>query len=259
MKDQNIIVPVNKTNEIQEMCQNPKLFSEYVEGLTDRIDKSQSRLEEINGRGWWKRKISSTTKDLSAEMIEHAALISDLFTVLQVVSYMTKGNSALLLGLMDSLDKTANANNKEGGFLDLTKSYLQQLLDDSKNASIREKAIKKLLVNCIQLNNNHNQLKKVQEDFIVNVNSIISTQYKSIKESNSSFQKAIEKLQSENEKKIKDDQKAFESNLIQKLEVYECRLFELEKNLFWKSKIYHLLIGILSIVSFTLCILIIFK
>lgn len=29
MKDQNIIVPVNKTNEIQEMCQNPKLFSEY--------------------------------------------------------------------------------------------------------------------------------------------------------------------------------------------------------------------------------------
>ena len=255
MRDQNNIVPVNKTNEIQEMCHNPKLFSEYVKGLTDRIDKSQSRLEEINGRGWWKRKISSTTKDLSAEMIEHAALISDLFTVLQVVSYMTKGNSALLFGLMDSLNKSANANNKEGGFLDLTKSYLQQLLDDSKNASIREKAIKKLLVNCIQLNNNHNQLKKVQEDFIVN----ISTQYESIKESNSSFQKTIEKLQSENEQKLKDDQKAFESNLIKKLEVYECRLFELEKNLFWKSKIYHLLIGILSIVSFILCILIIIK
>ena len=53
--------------------------------------------------------------------------------------------------------------------------------------------------------------------------------------------------------------KAFESNLIKKLEVYECRLFELEKNLFWKSKIYHLLIGILSIVSFILCILTIIK
>ena len=51
MIDQNNIVPVNKTNEIQEMCHNPKLFSEYVKGLTDRIDKSQSRLEEINGRG----------------------------------------------------------------------------------------------------------------------------------------------------------------------------------------------------------------
>ena len=101
-------------------------------------------------------------------MVAQNDIMSNFFLLLQVMTFLCKGNSMLLFGLMDSLDKGMDMSNEEQKNLyTFAKSYLQEAIESAKSEELRETALKKLLIHS-------NELKEFQNNSTKSIEGLSS-------------------------------------------------------------------------------------
>ena len=159
----NELVPLqnNTKDDLQllanEIIQNPNKLQEIIQATSEELKNAKTNASEIANRSFLKRLISSNTKDFANILVAQNSIMSKFFLLLQVMTFLCKGNSILLFGLMDSLDKGLDMSNEEQKNLyTFAKSYLQEAIQSAKSEELRETALKKLLIHS-------NELKKFQE------------------------------------------------------------------------------------------------
>lgn len=149
-----------------EIIQNPNKLQEIIQETSTKLEAAKNNANEIANRGPLKRAFSSTTKDFARLLVEQNGIMSNFFLLLQVMTFLCKGNSMLLFGLMDSLNKGIDMSNEEQKNLyTFAKSYLQEAIESAKSEEFRETALKKLLIHS-------NELKEFQNNSTENIESL---------------------------------------------------------------------------------------
>lgn len=159
----NDLVPLQKNpkDDLQllanEIIQNPNKLQEIIQATSIELENAKTNANEIANRSFLKRLFSSSTKDFAKILVAQNGIMSNFFLLLQVMTFLCKGNSVLLFGLMDSLDKGLDMSNEEQKNLyTFAKSYLQEAIESAKSEELRETALKKLLIHS-------NELKEFQD------------------------------------------------------------------------------------------------
>jgi len=151
-----------------EIIQNPNKLQEIIQETSAKLKAAEKNANEIASRGPLKRAFSSTTKDFAKLLVEQNGIMSNFFLLLQVMTFLCKGNSMLLFGLMDSLNKGIDMSNEEQKNLyTFAKSYLQEAIESAKAEELRETALKKLLIHS-------NELKEFQNNSTKNIEDLSS-------------------------------------------------------------------------------------
>ena len=151
-----------------EIIQNPNKLQEIIQATSNELEAARTNADEIANRSWLKRLFSSNTKDFAKLMVAQNDIMSNFFLLLQVMTFLCKGNSILLFGLMDSLNKGMDMSNEEQKNLyTFAKSYLQEAIESAKSEELRETALKKLLIHS-------NELKEFQNKSTESINDLSS-------------------------------------------------------------------------------------
>ena len=151
-----------------EIIQNPNKLQEIIQETSAKLEAAKNNANEIASRGPLKRAFSSTTKDFAKLLVEQNGIMSNFFLLLQVMTFLCKGNSMLLFGLMDSLNKGIDMSNEEQKNLyTFAKSYLQEAIESAKAEELRETALKKLLIHS-------NELKEFQNNSTKSIEGLLS-------------------------------------------------------------------------------------
>ncbi len=171
----------NTPKEITEILSDPKLFSAKIKKLAEELKKDQEITEQIKNYGAIKKFFINKAKIHTEAMTRLNGMMTDFFQILTATTFLTKGNSALLLGLYSSLCEDEKANNMEGNlFYNMAKDNLRMAIDSSENEQLREKALKIALVsarsNEEQLLNYKNSTHKRIEEAVTLVKEHINIQ-----------------------------------------------------------------------------------
>lgn len=151
-----------------EIIQNPNKLQEIIKITSEELKAATTNANEIAGRGFFKRLFASNTKDFAKLMVAQNEIMSNFFLLLQVMTFLCKGNSMLLFGLMDSLDRGMDMSNEEQKNLyAFAKSYLQEAIESAKAEELRETALKKLLIHS-------NELKEFQNNSTKSIEGLLS-------------------------------------------------------------------------------------
>lgn len=149
--DQNEIILINLS--AQEIIKNPQRFNEIIKETSTKLKEAKTSTEEIQNRGWFKKMFSSNTSDIAKILSSQNTVLTNFFMLLQVLSVLCKGNSILLLELIQSMDNGLDMSNEEQKNLySFAKSYLQEAIENAKSEELREIALKKLLIDSKNLN-----------------------------------------------------------------------------------------------------------
>lgn len=144
-----------------EIIQNPNKLQEIIQATSNELEAARTDADEIANRSFLKRLFSSNTKDFVKLMVAQNDIMSNFFLLLQVMTFLCKGNSILLFGLMDSLNKGMDMSNEEQKNLyTFAKSYLQEAIESAKSEELRETALKKLLIHSNELKEFQNKSKE---------------------------------------------------------------------------------------------------
>ena len=203
----------NEKDDLQllanEIIQNPNKLQEIIKATSKELKDARTNADEIANRGFFRRLVSSNTKDFAKLMVAQNDIMSNFFLLLQVMTFLCKGNSILLFGLMDSLDKGLDMSNEEQKNLyTFAKSYLQEAIESAKSEELRETALKKLLIHS-------NELKVFQEksndsiEELFSKTKTIETNVVKLQEFQDETEQSIKNLKEEN-KTLKD---SFENEL----------------------------------------------
>lgn len=216
----------NTKNDLQllanEIIQNPNKLQEIIQATSIELENAKTNANEIANRGFLKRLFSSNTKEFANILVAQNGIMSNFFLLLQVMTFLCKGNSVLLFGLMDSLDKGLDMSNEEQKNLyTFAKSYLQEAIESAKSEELRETALKKLLIHSNELkefqdksNNSIEELYSKTETIETNIvelqkfRNIIDQSIKDLEGKNktlkSSFEDELKNLQQHSDQSIKD-------------------------------------------------------
>lgn len=186
-----------------EIIQNPNKLQEIIKVTSQELEAARTTADEIASRGFLKRLISSNTKDFAKLMVAQNEIMSKFFLLLQVMTFLCKGNSVLLFGLMDSLDKGLDMSNEEQKNLyTFAKSYLQEAIESAKSEGLRETALKKLLIHSNELKEfQHNSTKSIEglseelKDFKTQTGHDINQLESQLNTWKGSFEKELDGLQ----------------------------------------------------------------
>lgn len=133
--------------EALKMLSNPKLFVATINNMAQKLDADKAAAQELKDMNGFKRFFKSSSKIQAEANLRQNDIMHDFYQLLTALSFLSKGNSALLLGLYNSLCESEKANGMEGNtFFEMAKSNLQTAIDSAKNEELREKALKKALV-----------------------------------------------------------------------------------------------------------------
>lgn len=132
-------------DEITAILSDPQLFVTKIRELGASLKKDDELAQEIKDAGTLKKLFISQKKtDLILRFNER---MTEFYQILTAVSFLTKGNSALLLGFYNSLLEDEKANNLEGNmFYTMAKDNIKKAIDSAENEELREKALKIALV-----------------------------------------------------------------------------------------------------------------
>lgn len=186
-----------------EIIQNPNKLQEIIKVTSQELEAARTTADEIASRSFLKRLISSNTKDFAKLMVAQNEIMSKFFLLLQVMTFLCKGNSVLLFGLMDSLDKGLDMSNEEQKNLyTFAKSYLQEAIESAKSEELRETALKKLLIHSNELKEfQHNSTKSIEglseelKDFKTQTGHDINQLESQLNTWKDSFEKELDGLQ----------------------------------------------------------------
>lgn len=153
---------------INEIMKNPESLKKFVEETNQKLEQNKKEVESIKNKNLISRLFTSSTKDIATALLDQNDTMMKFFQLLQIMTFVSKGNSAMLFGLMESLNRGEQMSSKENGNLfRMAKSFLQQAIDDSKAEELREMALKKLLKNAILLNEFQKETEAILSKFIL--------------------------------------------------------------------------------------------
>ena len=131
--------------EITAILSDPQLFVSKIRELGTSLKEDADLAKQIKEAGTLKKLFISQRKtDL---ILRFNKRMTEFYHILTAVSFLTKGNSALLLGFYNSLCEDEKANNLEGNlFYTMAKDNIKKAIDSAENDQLREKALKIALV-----------------------------------------------------------------------------------------------------------------
>ena len=162
--------------EALEMLNNPQLFVVKISELSEKLNNDKRRAEEINNKGFMKRMFKSSIKLQAEANLRQNDIMNDFYQLLTAISYLSKGNSSLLVGLYNNLCKSEEANGNNM-FYETAKASKQAAINSAENEEKREKALKKALVkaneNESKINENETKIDSIKEDLLSRINNAV--------------------------------------------------------------------------------------
>lgn len=162
--------------EALEMLNNPQLFVVKISELSEKLKNDKQRAEEIKNKGVIKRMFKSSLKLQAEANLRQNDIMNDFYQLLTAISYLSKGNSTLLVGLYNSLCKSEEANGNNM-FYETAKASIQAAINSAENEEKREKALKKALVkaneNETKINENETKIDGIKNELISRINNAI--------------------------------------------------------------------------------------
>jgi len=190
----------NTPIEITEMLSNPKVFAAKIKELAQKLQKDKEVTEQIKNSNFLKNLFRDKTKMHTEAMERLNGMMTDFYQILTAVSFLTKGNSALLCGLYSSLCEDEKANNMEGNlFYTMAKDNLKMAIDSSENEQLREKALKIALVSA---KSNEVKMERYKESTHKRLGEAVSLVKEHINLKKEESDKYIEELESKLSKDI---------------------------------------------------------
>ena len=205
----------NEKDDLQllanEIIQNPNKLQEIIKATSKELKDARTNADEIANRGFFRRLVSSNTKDFAKLMVAQNDIMSNFFLLLQVMTFLCKGNSILLFGLIDSLNKGIDMSNEEQKNLyTFAKSYLQEAIESAKAEELRETALKKLLIHSNELKEFQNHSTKSIEGLSLELQAFENKTSEDINELESQlhtwkdgFEKGLKELQNKIDQDLK--------------------------------------------------------
>ncbi len=171
--------------EALEMLNNPQLFVVKISELSEKLSNDKQRAEEIKNKGFIKRMFKSSIKLQAEANLRQNDIMNDFYQLLTAISYLSKGNSTLLVGLYNSLCKSEEANGNNM-FYETAKASIQAAINSAENEEKREKALKKALVkaneneskineNESKINKNETKIDNLKEDLLSRINNAVDS------------------------------------------------------------------------------------
>ena len=162
--------------EALEMLNNPQLFVVKISELSEKLNNDKQRAEEIKNKGFIKRMFKSSIKLQAEANLRQNDIMNDFYQLLTAISYLSKGNSTLLVGLYNSLCKSEEANGNNM-FYETAKASIQAAINSAENEEKREKALKKALVkaneNESKINENESKIDSIKKDLLSRINDAV--------------------------------------------------------------------------------------
>lgn len=162
--------------EALEMLNNPQLFVVKISELSEKLNNDKQRAEEIKNKGFIKRIFKSSIKLQAEANLRQNDIMNDFYQLLTAISYLSKGNSTLLVGLYNSLCKSEEANGNNM-FYETAKASIQAAINSAENEEKREKALKKALVkaneNESKINENETKIDSIKKDLLSRINNAV--------------------------------------------------------------------------------------
>ncbi len=174
--DSNYLIDEKTEKMVAEMLSNPELFVKKIEELSGKLKEDKQKSEEIKNMAWGKRIFKNTLKMQAESNLRQNQIMEDFSQLLTTVTFLSKGNAALLAVLFDSLCRSeeANGNNQ---FYEQAKASIQGAIESAKNEEKREKALKKALVkaneNESKIAENESKLSGFKEEIKKRINNAI--------------------------------------------------------------------------------------
>lgn len=129
----------------EELEQNPEIIAENIKLLAIALKETKGNLEEIKGRGFWKKITCNNTKDIAEALLKQNDSISAFLTIIQGILFLSMNNVAVLGAIMDSLTKSENANElRDNEYATMAREYLGEALKTATRASNNEEEIQKM-------------------------------------------------------------------------------------------------------------------
>lgn len=151
----------NTPVEITEMLSDPKVFAAKINKLAEALEKDKIITEQIKNSNFFQNLFRDKTKMHTEAMKRLNDMMTDFYQILTAVSFLTKGNSALLCGLYSSLCEDEKANSMEGNlFYTMAKDNLKMAIESSESEKLREKALKIALVSA---KSNEDKMERYKE------------------------------------------------------------------------------------------------
>ena len=164
--------------EALEMLNNPQLFVAKISELSEKLNNDKQRAEEIKNKGLIKRMFKSSIKLQAEANLRQNDIMNDFYQLLTAISYLSKGNSTLLVGLYNSLCKSEEANGNNL-FYETAKASIQAAINSAENEEKREKALKKALVkaneNESKINENETKIESIKKELLSRINNAIGS------------------------------------------------------------------------------------
>ena len=162
--------------EALEMLNNPQLFVVKISELSEKLNNDKQRAEEIKNKSFIKRMFKSSIKLQAEANLRQNDIMNDFYQLLTAISYLSKGNSTLLVGLYNSLCKSEEANGNNM-FYETAKASIQAAINSAENEEKREKALKKALVkaneNESKINENETKIDSIKKDLLSRINDAV--------------------------------------------------------------------------------------
>jgi len=197
------VMKINVNDLVESIKKDPKALDDFIKKVSERLKKAKADAKEINDRGFWKRLVSSNVRDVSGILISQSDVMTSFFTLLQLITFLCKGNAGMLTGLMDTINKSEHLKSKENEELyEFAKLYFEEAVKFAETEKIREDALKKLLLHAERT---HGEILLLQQNSVSNeeFTNLISC-VKSLEES---LKEDIAQLQSYNDELQKQVQK----------------------------------------------------
>lgn len=129
----------------EELENNPEIIAENIKLLAIALKETKGNLEEIKGRGFWKKITCNNTKDLAEALLKQNDSISAFLTIIQGILFLSMNNVAVLGAIMDSLTKAETANElRDNEYATMAREYLGEALKTAKRAANNEDEIQKV-------------------------------------------------------------------------------------------------------------------
>jgi hypothetical protein len=164
--------------EALDMLNNPQLFVDKISELSEKLNNDKQCAEEIKNKGFIKRMFKSSIKLQAEANLRQNAIMNDFYQLLTAISFLSKGNSTLLVGLYNSLcqSEEANGNNM---FYETAKASIQAAINSAENEAKREKALKKALVkaneNESKITEHETKIDGIKNELLSRINNAIDS------------------------------------------------------------------------------------
>ncbi|MCC8114953.1 MAG: hypothetical protein LIP03_13385 [Bacteroidales bacterium] len=163
----------NPQQLLEEIKNRPSIITEFIKKIDDDLKTNKANIEEIQGRNFFQKLVASNTSDLAEVIMEQSKIMTNFFTMLQMVTFLCKGNSALMLKIMGDITAHESLNDQERGTIfTVAKSYFEDATKSMQNEQIRETALRRALVNVYSLNQSRTQHETAIENMAKNITEI---------------------------------------------------------------------------------------